>query len=173
MKNKQIVTPSSQVDSSLPRYIYENYSKFVDFMSTTSESEERVGFGQDILQNLQKYRNFDTYKNQIVQFENLKDNISVTDDELTLESGYGFPDENGVLLIDDEVILYQSKEGNVFSGLERGASGTKVLPTFRTKGTYILTTPAIHKSNARVTNLSVLFLVAMLDTIHKSFTPNI
>ena len=173
MKSNQIVTPSSQVDSTLPRYVYENYSKFVNFMSASAESEERIGFGQDILQNLQKYRNFDTYKNQIVQFENLKDNISATDDELTLESGYGFPDKNGVLLIDDEVILYQSKEGNVFSGLERGASGTKVLPTFRTRGTYVVTTPALHKSNAKVTNLSVLFLVAMLDNIHQSFTPAI
>lgn len=173
MKSNQIVTPSSQVDSTLPRYVYENYTKFVNFMTTSAESEERVGFGQDILQNLQKYRNFDAYKNQIVQFGNLKDNLSATDDELTLEDGYGFPDENGVLLIDDEVILYQSKEGNVFSGLERGASGTKVLPTFRTKGTYVVTTPALHKSNAKVTNLSVLFLVAMLDNIHQSFTPAI
>ena len=173
MKSNQIVTPSSQVDSTLPRYVYENYTKFVNFMTASSESAERVGFGQDILQNLQKYRNFDTYKNQIVQFGNLKDNISATDDELTLEDGFGFPDANGVLLINDEVILYQSKKGNVFSGLERGASGTKVLPTFRSKGTYVVTKASSHNVNAKVTNLSVLFLVSMLDNIHESFTPAI
>ena len=59
MMNEIIVTPSSQVDSSLPHYIYENYSEFVNFMTKAAESEERLGFGQDILQNLQKYRNFD------------------------------------------------------------------------------------------------------------------
>ena len=34
----------------------------------SAQSEERIGFGQDVLQNLQKYRNFDTYKDEIVQF---------------------------------------------------------------------------------------------------------
>ena len=138
MKTHQIVYPSSQVDTVVPQYIYENYTKFVTFMSSSDESEERIGFGQDILQNLQKYRNFDTYKNQIVQFGTLNANISATDDELTLTDGYGFPEENGVLLIGDEVILYTSKEGNTFYGLQRGASGTTVLPTLRSGGTYVL-----------------------------------
>ena len=71
-----IVTPSSQVDTTLPHYIYENYSNFVEFMTAAVESEERVGFGQDILQELQKYRNFDTYKNEIVQFQTLSDTIT-------------------------------------------------------------------------------------------------
>lgn len=173
MMKEIIVTPSSQVDSSLPHYIYENYSDFVNFMTRAAESEERVGFGQDILQNLQKYRNFDTYKNQIVQFGVLKGTISATDDELTLESGYGFPDNNGVLLIGDEVVLYQTKEDNIFYGLERGAPGTKVLPTFRSTGEYVETVAAEHATGSQVTNLSVLFLVSMLDTIHKSYTPNI
>ena len=168
-----IVTPSSQVDSSLPHYIYENYSEFVNFMTKAAESEERLGFGQDILQNLQKYRNFDAYKNEIVQFQSLKVTISAEDDELSLEDGYGFPENNGVLLIGDEVILYQTKEGNTFYGLERGAAGTKVLPTFRSTGEYVKTVAAEHAAGSQVTNLSVLFLVAMLDTIHKSYTPNI
>ena len=83
------------------------------------------------------------------------------------------PTENGVLLIGDEVILYQTKEGNTFYGLESGAPGTKVLPTFRSTGEYVKTVAAEHAKGDQVTNLSVLFLVAMLDTIHKSFTPNI
>ena len=90
----------------------------------------RCGFGQDILQNLQKYRNFDTYKNEIVQFGVLKSNLTSDSTELELESGFGFPEENGVLLIDDEVILYRSKEGNHFYELQR-ASGTTVLLSFR------------------------------------------
>ncbi len=173
MMKDTIVTPSSQIDSTLPHYIYENYSEFVNFMTKAAESDERIGFGQDILQNLQKYRNFDAYKNQIVQFETLNATISAEDEELTLASGFGFPEDNGVILIGDEVILYQTKEGNTFYGLERGAPGTKVLPTFRSSGEYVKTVAAEHAAGSQVTNLSVLFLVAMLDTIHKSFTPNI
>ena len=173
MKTHQIVYPSSQVDTVVPQYIYENYTKFVTFMSSSDESEERIGFGQDILQNLQKYRNFDTYKNEIVQFGTLNANISATDDELTLTDGYGFPEENGVLLIGDEVILYTSKEDNTFYGLQRGASGTTVLPTLRSGGTYVKTVAASHSVGDKVTNISVLFLVAMLENIHGSFAPNI
>ena len=173
MKNI-IATPSSQVDSTLPSYIYQNYSNFVTFMTKSAESEERIGFAQDLLQNLQKYRNFDTYKKGIIQYGTLKFGISATEeDELTLEDGFGFPDNNGVILIDDEIILYQSKSGNVFSELQRGASGTTVLPTFRTTGEYANTTPSSHTVGSSVKNISVLFLVAMLEKIHESFTPNI
>ena len=89
-----IVNPSSQVDSTLPiwirspdaiitegvstviegtqalrtNYRSENHKNFINFMTKALESEERVGFSQDILQNLQKYRDFDTYKDQIVQY---------------------------------------------------------------------------------------------------------
>ncbi|QBP06141.1 hypothetical protein [Synechococcus phage S-B68] len=173
MKTNQITTPSDQVDTFLPQYVVENYDRFVDFMSKSAESEERIGFGQDILQNLQKYRNFDTYKNEIVQFGVLEGNLAADTSELTLVDGYGFPEENGVLLIDDEVILYRTKEGNTFYDLQRGAPGTVVLPTLRSTGTYVQTTAERHTDGAQVTNLSVLFLVAMLDTIHDSFAPNI
>ena len=56
MKRKNIVTPSSQVDTTLPLYITETYKQFVKFMTAADESEERVGFSQDLLQNLQRYQ---------------------------------------------------------------------------------------------------------------------
>ena len=74
-------------------------------MTAADESEERIGFSQDLLQNLQKYRDFTTYENEITQFGVLFANVSIDDDELTLEDSFGFPDENGVILIDNEVIL--------------------------------------------------------------------
>ena len=173
MKTNTKVTPSSQVDVALPQFIQNNYSTFVNFMQKSAESEERIGFGQDILQNLQKYRNFDTYKDEIVRFGTLKGDIDKTVTELTLESTFGFPEENGVLLIDDEVILYRTKEGNTLYDLQRGASGTKVLPTLRSPGTYLKTTAQSHQNGAQVTNLSVLFMVSMLETIHESFAVNL
>ena len=116
-----IVTPSSQVESLLPGYINETYTEFVNFMTKADESEERVGFSQNLLQDLNRYRDFNTYRNKIVQKGVLAKNISATDTELELEDGYGFPEEDGVLYIDDEIILYRLKTGNVFSELERGA----------------------------------------------------
>ena len=172
MKNTK-VTPSSQVDSFLPSFVNQQYTDFVNFMQKSAESQERVGFGQDILQNLQKYRDFDTYADKIVQYGYLNEQLTADADELTLVDTYGFPEENGVLLIDDEVILYRTKEGNTLYGLQRGASATTVLPTLRSDGTYKKTVAAAHERGSQVQNLSVLFLVAILGNIHDSFSPNI
>ena len=209
MKQTSIVTPSSQVDSTLPIYIYENYERFVEFMQLSSESEERLGFGQDLLQHCLEYQDFDTYKNKIVQFNYLANpydsdeeslpaeeaaiansvgtaTLAKTEDQLNvyilagiedkflkLNNTYGFPDENGVILIDDEIILYRKKVGNILYDLKRGASGTYILPTFTSEGEYATTEPASHLAGAKVYNLSVLFMVAMLENIHKTFTPDI
>lgn len=203
--------PSSQVHSTIPSFIYENYDRFVEFMETAAESEERLGFGQDILQNLLKYRDFDTYRNEIIQYNYLTNPYNESDESveeeerviatatdsailgqtsadpnstifilaetenriLKLNDSYGFPDENGVLLIDDEIILYRKKVGNYFYDLKRGASGTYILPTFTRTGEYDTTEATKHLAGTKVYNISVLFLVSMLETIHDSFTPNI
>ena len=168
-----IVTPSSQVESLLPGYINETYTEFVNFMTKADESEERVGFSQNLLQDLNRYRDFNTYRNRIVQKGVLAKNISATDTELELEDGYGFPEEDGVLYIDDEIIYYRQKIDNTFYELERGASGTVILPTYTSKGTYRITTAASHTSESVVTNVSVLFLVSMLETIYETYAPEI
>ena len=62
-----IVTPSSQIDSILPGFINETYTEFVKFMTKADESEERIGFSQNLLQNLQRYRDFNNYRNPIVE----------------------------------------------------------------------------------------------------------
>ena len=236
MKTVNKVTASSQVDATLPLWIrspdvvfegnnpqsysQETHRNFVSFMTTSGESQERIGFGQDLLQNLLKYSDFDFYKNPIISYGFLTvdgqtgyastididlltgtenplmsvqpvgqaDEIRATGvepkdllmldsnevDQLTLVDGYGFPDENGVLLIDDEVILYRRKVGNTFYELRRGSSAVTVLPTYRKEGKYLSKTePASHYAGSVVYNLSVLSLMAILDSIHNTYSHNI
>jgi len=52
MTNEKIGGASSQVISTLPNYIVEQYERFVEFMTLAAESEERLGFSQDLLQKL-------------------------------------------------------------------------------------------------------------------------
>ena len=105
----------------------------------------------------------------------LAENLTIDAGEnLTLVDSYGFPDENGVLLIGEEVLLYREKVGNTLTGLLRGASGTTKLETYKSDGIYERTEAAAHDPKGdEVKNLSVMFLVSMLETIHKSFTPEI
>ena len=173
MKNNQIVTPSLQVPSTVPLFIHETYREFVEFMEEADGSEERIGFSQNLLQNLQKYRDFNTYRNKVIKEGVLNGNITADSDELVLENGYGFPEENGILYIDEEIILYRKKEGNTFSGLQRGASGTVILPTFTADGTYRITAAAAHNTESVVYNLSTLFLASLLETIYESYAPGL
>ena len=172
--SRSTIYPSSQVDSTLPNYITENYHLFVTFMERAAESEERLGFGQNLLQNLQKWRDFDTYQDGVIEAGILAADLAIDEiEECELESTYGFPTLNGVILINDEVINYREVKGNKLIGLERGCATTTVLPTFTTTGTYTDSVPAAHLKNSEVKNISVLFLLAMGQSISDSFSNNI
>ena len=86
--------------------------------------------------------------------------------------GYGFPEKNGVLLIDDEIILYRYKIGNRPYELER-CIGNDTSPTFTAPGEYLTTEPQEHLVGSKVYNLSALFIVAILESIHNTYTRNI
>ena len=186
MQYDKIVFPSSQLYATLPEWITEQYPRFVEFASKSLESQERLGFGQNILQNLEKYRDFDFYKQPIVETNLLDAAITEEEiDELTLVDGFGFPEENGVIYIerddtdncgnlrDGEVILYRRREGNTLFELERGASATVDLGNFVKDATYSYTVAQPHFKGARVHNLSVLFLSSMLDTIHDTYADGV
>ena len=174
MNPNKIVNPSDQTQALLPLFIGENYQTFVGFMQRAAESQERAGFGQDLLQNLQRYRDFDTYAAPLAEYGVLSGGLSEDEeDEIHLENGVGFPLENGVVLIDNEVILYRTRSGNVLEDLQRGASATTVLPSVYAEGVYSTTEAGAHTVGSEVKNISALFLSAMLTTIHESFSPGI
>ena len=168
MTNEKIVSPSSQVISTLPNYIVEQYERFVRFMIAAAESEERLGFSQDLLQKLSVYRNFDTYAKPIVEYTTLFQKID-KDGDLVLNDANGFPEKNGILLVDDEVILYQYREGNICRNLTRGASATTAIGDFLNPSEFRKTIPAAHGGGAKVFNISCLFMAAILHTIHLTY----
>ena len=182
MKYDQIVYPSTQLYATLPEWISEQYPNFVQFTRRAMEANERLGFGQDMLQNIEKYRDFDFYRQPIVETGTLDVNCPIgEEDSLTLVDGFGFPEKNGVLYfptedtdecgerVVGEVILYRRREGNVFYELQRAASATIDLGTFVKPSKYVYTTEKDHIRGDKVHNLSVLFLSSMLDTIHDTF----
>ena len=100
MNYDKVVSPSSQLYTTLPDWITEQYPRFTEFMSRALESSERQGFAQDLLQNLVKYRDFDYYKAPITDFNYLDANLIIEEEEtLELVDGFGFPEENGVVYI--------------------------------------------------------------------------
>ena len=174
MKFDRLVRPSDQVDIILPEWIREQYPRFVEFMTTALQAEERQGFAADILQNMLKYRDFDYYKGEVI-FQNtlLKELTEDETDEIFLNNTEGFPKENGVIQVDSEVILYRNIIDNRLVGFRRGVSGTVYLGTFVRDSDYIYSEATPHIAGTTVTNLSALFLKSFLKTIHETFVTGI
>ena len=85
----------------------------------------------------------------------------------------GFPERNGILLIDDEVILYRYRTGNVCHDLQRGASATTAIGDFLNPSEFRKTEPAKHFKGVKVYNISCLFMAAILHTIHLTYFPSV
>ena len=174
MKFERQVRPSDQVDIIIPEWIREQYPRFVEFMTVALQAEERQGFAADILQNMLKYRDFDYYKGEVVFQNVLNQQIDEDEDEeLVLNNAEGFPKENGVIRVENELILYRKLEGNKLVGLQRGSSGTIYLGTFVRDSDYVYSIPQPHEAGTPVYNLSALFLRSFLKTIHETFVTGI
>ena len=76
-------------------------------------------------------------------------------------------------ILGNEIIYYRQKIGNTFYELQRGASGTVILSTFSSSGTFLTTSPEVHVLGSEVINVSVLFLVSMLETIYETYATDI
>ena len=107
---------SSLIESQLPGFIqyeYENFSKFVE---KYYEQQESAGQPLDIVSNLRQYRDINFYeKNLLSQQSTLVGSILADGSTFEVENGDSFPEENGYVQIGDEIIFYQTRNGNVFS----------------------------------------------------------
>ena len=128
----QIVTASSQIDASLPLWIRspdvvidgntntsfsrESHRNFVDFTTIAGESQERYGYGQNLLQNLLKYKDFNTYRNPIIPFSLLKSKDDVGENDTFYEElDFSSPFEEterllvGRITVNDDVTITEDE----------------------------------------------------------------
>jgi len=118
----QRVKISSIIQNQVPEYVKEEYPLAVEFLRQYYTSLEGEGNTYDILQNIDHYVNVDN----LVNYEtttNLLINVSYFDDTIFVTSTAGFPEKNGLIKINDEIILYKSKTTNSFVNCVRGFSG--------------------------------------------------
>jgi hypothetical protein len=103
----------------------------------------------------------------------LKSEVGFTDDVINVESTYGFPESNGIIKIDSEIILYKSKTETSFVDCKRGFSGITSYRTENTTDQLTFSTSQVenHENNSSVENLSLLLLKEFLLKIKKQLTP--
>jgi alpha-tubulin suppressor-like RCC1 family protein len=106
---EKIVT-SSNIESQLPDFIREDSGNFNDVLKSYYKSLERSSYPLDLLFNLTKYFDLDTYtSDKLVSSTVLINNTEKTDDSIIVSSTSGFPDNNGTLQIENELVFYEYK----------------------------------------------------------------
>ena len=118
------------VASQLPTYVREDFPLLAEFLQQYYLSQEFEGATYDLIQNLDQYVKVDELF-QLTTETVLASNISYTNRTITADvSGnftYGFPETNGLIKIDNEIIAYEYKTDSTFEGCTRGFK-KKVFP---------------------------------------------
>ena len=172
------------IESQLPEFIVSEFPKAVDFLRQYYISQESQGNNIDIVDNLDQYLKLDNLIPEVIIGEtSLSNDISSSDETITVSSTKGFPSEYGLLKIDDEIISYTGITTNTFTGCIRGFSG---ITGYNNSSQYIFSSnqnepslifsqssQANHTSKSKVENLSVLFLKEFYKKLKYTFVPGL
>ena len=103
----------------------------------------------------------------------LTNSVDFTDDTINVASTYGFPESNGIVKIDSEIILYKDKTDTSFTNCTRGFSGITSYRSENRPDQLEFSTSGIstHSNNSRVENLSSLLLREFLTKLKKQLVP--
>ena len=167
VKTKRI---SALIESQLPEFISTEYELFTKFITKYYEQQEVQGGTLDIISNLQKYADIDYYEQNLLrQHDTLDVGISDTDDTIVLQDATSFPERNGYIKIDDEIIFYESRTTTTLSGAVRGVSGNTTLGDLYNSSGYTSTDAAPHNAGQKVLNVSNLFLYALVKNFESQY----
>jgi hypothetical protein len=169
--NDTRVKISSILESQLPDFIKAEFPYAEEFLRQYYISNEYSGGPLDLLHNIDKYVSLDAVSN-IVESTTLSSDLTISGDIIYVSNTGGFVQRHGLILIDDEIILYEGKESDHFYGCTRGFSGVSSLQSsVPDQLVFSETEASTHTSGAEVKNLSVLFLKEFLTKVKALIAP--
>ena len=151
------------VENQVPRFVRDDFPLLPDFLKSYYVSQEVPGGTLDLIQNLDKYVKVDELyglKTNTILSEDLTQTSSVIKTQAAGNFTVGFPDKNGLIKIDDEIIFYETKTDSNFEGCTRGFSGITSYIGTNTPDQLVFSSSKIstHENESVVQNLSTLFL---------------
>ena len=154
---------SQSIESQSPDFIGSEYPLFNKFLEYYYKSQEKTGLGQNILNNFLQYLDIDKLDIGILDgATTVVETVGVTDDKIVVESIDPFLEENGSILIGDEVIFYESVDKSPSIALSPGISYEQVKLKWTTLASLISCTTCWHAH----LSLFLLFLLSLLLTLH-------
>lgn len=163
---------SSIVDTQFPLYVREEYPLISEFISEYYKSLDNSGSTYDILQNIDQYIKLDHITN-LIESTTLTSNLDIISNEILVSSTEGFPENNGIIKINEEIIYYKSKNPTTFLECIRGFSGVTSYKNSNNPEELVFSesSSSEHQKDTTVENLSVLFLKEFFAKLKKQFIP--
>ena len=182
---------STLVENQLPEFISTDYPNFVKFVEKYYEQLETPGQPLDLINHITKYQDIDTYEKKLLQenselvsiVETRNGSNVITEIVVNLANGSSFPDKNGYIMIGDEVIFYETREGNALRNCYRNVSATTKLGDLYSESEYKevaysdvgkgssgqTVSGPIYVAGTLVYNISNLFLYAFVKNFESQY----
>jgi len=161
---------STLIESQLPGFIIEDYAQMKTFIESYYEQQELRGQPLDIIHNITEYRNIDFYSNKILKEKTtLAVSVAANDTTIVVSDATSFPEVNGYIQIDNEILFYKERTDTEFLEVSRGVSGNNTLGDLYNKSKFVSTSATAHTQNADVLNISNLFLYAFVRNFEREY----
>ena len=157
---------SHNIAGQFPSFIRGEYDTFIEFVKSYYKSQELRGYCFDIIQNWTDYYNIDNYQNLVEETELISE-VSTTSTTIDVATTRDFPNE-GLLMIDNEIIYYQSKGATLFQECTRGFDAVEAVGT-SAEFKFNESDATTHARGTKVINLNNIFPIYMLGKFKEQF----
>ncbi len=165
------------VKGQLPSYVRDDSPLVGEFLSAYYQGQEYQGGPIDIINNLDSYIQLNK-SGSLVGFTTLASAVGQFDKTISVKDTTGFPDNYGLLKIDNEIISYTGLTTNSFTGCIRGFAGITSFSNPDEPEEFVFSTSkaaahavGVGTSGGQVNNLSTLFLQEFLKKSKQQFLP--
>ncbi len=179
---EKLIDLSTLVGSQFPSFVSDNNRKFIKFLSSYYESLETKYQPLDIISNLLDYYNIKNFSpSEVVEHTQLQTPLSLSSTDIIVSSTQGFPERNGYIKINDEIVFYRYKTLNTFKDCVRGTSAfiLETVPSSNVVLTNSLVNPdtntGIHQHDIgdKVQNIAYSFTSEFLRRVTSEISPNL
>jgi hypothetical protein len=159
------------VQDQVPQYVRDQYPEFVEFLVDYYRTLEDPGGPLDIINNIDTYTDLERLAELVYKTESTE-SVGYSTDIVRVTDTYGFPEKNGLIKIDNELIHYKTKTSTSFVDCSRGFSGiTSYYSSESVPPDFERSLVGIHSSGVDVFNLNSLFLTELYKKYKRQYAP--
>ena len=162
------------VGSQLASYIKDEFPLIDEFFQQYYSGLDFQGGTLDLINNIDSYLKLSENANTVSESQ-LAADIDDAQNFIDVYNADGFPEQLGIVQIDDEIIVYQIRVGNRLLFCQRGFTGVSSFDKSNDSEelTFSETSADSHKFQTPVKNLSVLFLQEFLRRVKGQLLPGL